>query len=162
MTDPNGRVNILGFNPFARFQMHDKISTQRDTSYRAALTGNWQDTPLSCAFFSAGNVRILQNGIKAGVHKKSNGRFQIADQDEDTLKIIMRSVFLQHATNQPTNITGQISALNKIVLDYSVPQVLSEAQSYVKYKNDVSTLVVPIQRPVSTYSSQTLEFKKWF
>ncbi len=158
----NGRVNILGYNPFARFQMHDKIPNQRFSGYGAALTGNWQDTSLSNTFFSAANMRIVQNGIKAGVYQRSNGQFQIADQDEDTLKIIMRSVFLQHATNLPTNIAGQVAALNKIVLDYAVPQVFSEAQSYVKYKNDVSTLVVPVQRPISTYQGQTLEFKRWF
>lgn len=158
----NGRVNILGYNPFARFEMHDKIPNQRFSSYSAALTGNWLDTNLSNAFFSAENMNILQNGIKAGVYKRSRGRFEIADQDEDTLKIIMRSTFLQHATNLPTNIPGQITALNKIVLDYSVPQVFSEAQAYVKYKNDVSTLVVPVQRPISTYQGQTLEFKRWF
>jgi len=158
----NGRVNILGYNPFARFEMHDKIPNQRFSNYSAALTGNWQDTNLSNAFFSAGNMKIIQNGIKAGVYQSSKGRFQIADQDEDTLKIIMRSTFLQHATNLPTNIAGQIGALNKIVLDYAIPQVFSEAQAYVKYKNDVSTLVVPVQRPISTYQGQTLEFKRWF
>jgi hypothetical protein len=158
----NGRVNISGPNHFARFEMHDKIPNQRFSKYTEALTGNWLDSNLSNSFFSANNMKILQNGIKAGVYQRSNGRFQIADQDEDTLKIIMRSVFLQHSTNLPTNIPGQIVALNKIVLDYSVPQVFSEAQSYVKYKNDVSTLVVPVQRPVSTYQGQTLEFKRWF
>ena len=69
----------------------------------------------------------------------------------------MRSTFLQSATNLPTDSTGQVQALNKLVLDYSVPQIYGEAQGYVKYKNDVSTLVVPIQRPVSTYSNNTLD-----
>ena len=160
--DPNGRVNILGYNPYVRFQMHDKISNQKDTGYRAALTGNWQDNQLSIAFFSAGNIRILQNGIKAGVYKKSNGRFQIADQDEDTLKIIMRSMFLQHAVNLPNNIAKQVADINKIVIDYAVPQIYGEAVAYVKYKSDVSTLAVPIERPTSTYENNTLEWKRWF
>ena len=161
MDNTNGRVNITGPNPYLRFQMHDKISTE-STSFRDALTGNWESSPLSCTFFSAANVRILQNGIKAGVYNRSNGRFQIADQDEDTLKIIMRSIFLQHSTNLPTNISQQVSALNKMVVDYAAPQIYGEAVSYVKYKNDVSTLVVPIERPTSTYENNTLEFKKWF
>ena len=92
----------------------------------------------------------------------SNGRFLIGDQDEDTLKIIMRSTFLQSATNLPTKITQQVEALNKLVIDYAVPQVFGEAQGYIKYKNDVSTLVVPIERPTSTYSNNTLELKPWF
>jgi len=78
----------------------------------------------------------------------------------------MRSTFLQSAMNLPSDITGQVQALNKLVLDYSVPQIYGEAQGYVKYKNDVSTLVVPIERPTSTYSNNTLDgisrTGKWF
>ena len=161
--ETNGRVNITGFNPFMRFQMHDKIATQQqDTSFRNALTGNWQNSNLSSTFFSGENIRILQNGIRAGVYKKSNGRFQIADQDEDTLKIIMRSIFLQHSLNDSKNITRQVEGLNQLVLNYCVPQIIGEAEGYVKFKSDVSTLAVPMQRPTSTYSSNTLELKPWF
>ena len=64
--------------------------------------------------------------------------------------------------NLPNQITEQVTALNKIVLDYCVPQVYGEAKGYVKYKHDVSTLVVPIRRPMSTMTEKTLEFKRWF
>ena len=73
----------------------------------------------------------------AGVYKASNGRFNIGYQNEDTLKIIMRSMFLQHSANLCTNITEQIVELNKLVVDYSVPKLCSEASAYIKYKNDV-------------------------
>lgn len=159
---PNGRVDILNYNPGDRFSLHDKIPTGQSTGYRAALTGNWDANTLSNTFFSAANIRIVQNGLKAGVHKLSNARFLIGDQDEDTLKIIMRSIFLQSATNLPDKIQQQVAALNKLVLDYAVPQIFGEAQGYIKYKNDVSTLVVPIERPTSTYSNNTLELKPWF
>ena len=158
----NGRVDILNYNPGDRFSLHDKIPTGESTGYRAALTGNWSDNLLSNTFFSGANVRIIQNGLKAGVYKSSNGRFLIGDQDEDTLKIIMRSIFLQSATNLPNQIREQVTVLNKLVLDYAVPQIFGEAQGYIKYKNDVSTLVVPIERPTSTYSNTTLELKPWF
>jgi hypothetical protein len=59
----------------------------------------------------------------------------------------MRSVFLQHAANQTQNVAGQISQLNKIVLDYCVHHVYSEAQGYMKYLYDVSTLAVPMASP---------------
>ena len=159
---PNGRVNILNYNPHDRFQLHDKIPTGQSTSYHDALIGNWQNNTLSNTFFSAGNIRILQNGLKAGIYKESNGRFIIGDQDEDTLKIIMRSIFLQHSANQKNNITGQVQHLNTLVLKYSIPQVYGEAQGYVKFKNDVSTLAVPMTRATSTYTNTTLELKPWF
>ena len=159
----NGRVNILEPINNSVFQLYDKIPIdETTTSYRNALTGNLESNQLSQTFFSAGNILILQHGLMAGVYKSSNGRFQIGYQSEDTLKIIMRSIFLQHASNLPTNITRQVEALNNLVLDYAIPQICSEAEGYIKFKNDVSTLPVPMQRGVSTYSSNSLELKKFF
>jgi hypothetical protein len=41
--------------------------------------------------------------------------------------------------------------------------VYSEAQGYMKYIDDVSTLVVPIAHPVmADNSDRELEFKRWF
>jgi len=74
----------------------------------------------------------------------------------------MRSTYLQNASNNPQNITEQVEALNQIVTDYCVLQICSEAQAYINYINDVSNLAVPIQRPVSTYNNNSLEFKKFF
>ena len=68
----------------------------------------------------------------------------------------------EYCINNPTNITEQVEALNQIVADYCVPQICSEAQAYINYKNDVSNLAVPIQRPVSTYNNSVLELKKFF
>jgi hypothetical protein len=75
----------------------------------------------------------------------------------------MRSVFLQHSANQPTNISNQISQLNKLVLNYCIQQVYSEAQGYIQYINDASTLVVPIAHPVmASQNDRQLELKRWF
>jgi hypothetical protein len=159
----NGRVNIEGHNPFMRFQLYDKIANEdKTTAYRDAMVGNWENNNLSNTFFSAENINKIQVGIITGIDKISNGRFKIGKQDEDTLKIIMRSIFLQNSKNNNINIPGQIEVLNKIVLDYCIPQIYGEAQGYIKYKNDVSTLAVPIDRPVSTYTNNSLELKKWF
>jgi hypothetical protein len=75
----------------------------------------------------------------------------------------MRSVYLQNSVNQPNNITEQIVELNKIVLNYCIQQVYSEAQGYMKYLDDASTLVVPIAHPVmASNTDRELEFKTWF
>ena len=60
----------------------------------------------------------------------------------------MRSVFLQHSVNQPNNISQQIAELNKIVLNYCIQQVYSEAQGYVKYLYDASNMYTPMAPPV--------------
>ena len=113
----NGRVDILGPNPDLRFSMMDRIPVnQQCGAYSEAMTGNWNNTPLSVAYFSERNIKIIQNGIRAGVYNKSNGQYVIGEQNCDELKIIMRSVFLQHSKNLATDIPGQIKVLNDFVL----------------------------------------------
>jgi len=159
----NGRVNIKSPNTSALFQMYDKIPANQCVTFRNATEGLWNETPLSQAFFSRENIQIIQNGIRAGVYQRSNGQYVIGSQDCDSLKIVMRSVFLQHSANQPFNIPQQIEELNKIVLNYCIQQVYSEAQGYMKYIDDASTLVVPIAHPVqASNTDRQLEFKSWF
>jgi hypothetical protein len=159
----NGRVNIKTPNTSALFQMYDKIPANQCVTFRNATQGLWTQTSLSQSFFSRENIQIIQNGIRAGVYNKSNKQYIIGLQDCDSLKIIMRSVFLQHASNLPNNISSQINELNKIVLNYCIQQVYSEAQGYIKYVDDVSTLVVPIAHPVQeSKTDRQLEFKSWF
>ncbi len=159
----NGRVNILGPNTDIRFSMSDRIPIDQATSFRDAMTGNWNNTILSDTFFSAQNIKIIQNAIRVGVYKRSNGNYIIGEQNYDELKIIMRSIFLQHSKNLAINIREQIEKLNKLVLDYSINQVYGEAEGYMKYKRDASTLVVPIAMPILSYSNdKQLELKKWF
>jgi hypothetical protein len=159
----NGRINIKTPNTSALFLMYDKIPANQCVTYRNATEGLWNETPLSQGYFSQQNIKIIQNGVRAGVYERSNGQYLIGPQDCDSLKIIMRSVFLQHAANQPNNFPQQIAQLNKIVLNYCIQQVYSEAQGYMKYVDDVSTLVVPIAHPIqSTSKDKTLEFKGWF
>ena len=63
----------------------------------------------------------------------------------------------------PSGIPAQIAALNKLVLDYAVRQVYGEAEGYMKYKRDVSTMYCPIAPPVmSTTNDKQLLLKKWF
>ncbi len=159
----NGRVDIKTPSTSKLFQMYDKIPAKQCTTYRSATEGLWDETILSQVYFSNQNIQIIQNGIRAGVYNRSNGQYTIGPQDCDSLKIIMRSVFLQYAANQPNNITQQVEELNKLVLEYCIQQVYSEAQGYITYVNDASTLVVPIERPVMTSNNdRQLELKSWF
>ena len=159
----NGRIDIMGPNTGDLFQLYDKVPINDEfTDHKDALVGNWENTLLSKAFFSKENIMIIQNGIKAGVYEESKGRYVIGNQSEDVLKIIMRSTYLQYASNKSIKITEQIVGLNKLVIDYCVPQLVSECSAYMKYKQDVSSLAVPMARPKSTYHSNTLHFEKFF
>lgn len=164
----NGRVHILGNKAMDQFSLFDKpaenLNSKGTTSYTEAMTGNWKDSMLSKAYFSAENFQLVQNNIRRKVFECSKGLYTIGPQDDTNLKIIMRSIFLQNAKNNPTNITGQIAELNEHVYEYCVPSIVSEAKAYLKYKSDASTLAVPEARPVhvSVKGDKVLELKHFF
>jgi hypothetical protein len=161
----NGRVNIAEFpSSDIVFKMQEKIAIKNKTSeYREALDGTLESNVLAQVYFSADNIQIVQNGLRAGVYKMSNNKFVIAPQNIDTLKIIMRSIYLQYAEHSACDITEQVEQLNKLVLDYAVPTVYNETMGYLKYCQDQSTLVVPLELPRHhDREYKQLELKQWF
>ena len=160
----NGRVNIIEPSSDIRFQIQEKMAVKnKATEYREALAGTWEDNVLSQVFFSAENIQIIQNGLRAGVYAASNDPYIIAPQNVDTLKVIMRSIYLQYAEHSPKDFTAQVERLNKLVLDYAIPSVYNEAVGYMKYCEDQSTLVVPLELPRQhDRSYKQLELKQWF
>jgi len=164
----NGRVDIANRlqppHSSKIFSMYDKIPANQCTTLREPTLGQWDETPLSKAYFSTENIKLLQNGIRAGVYQKSNGQYTVGEQDCDALKVIMRSIFLSNSVNQPTNITEQIEQLNKMVLDYCIFHVYSEAQGYMKYLQDASTLYRPMALPVMEVQKDKNNYRMptWF
>jgi len=152
----NGRIDLINLNENNNFEdmqnscftHSDRIPAKETLSYREALTGNLLNSKLSDLYFSKENIKLLQNGLRAGVYNKSKGAYLIDEQSEDELKIIMRSTFLQYSNNDLDNIKEQITELNDLILEYAVNQVYNEAQSYIQYKIDASTLIVPMASPV--------------
>jgi hypothetical protein len=76
----------------------------------------------------------------------------------------MRSTYLQYAEHrQDVSVTKQVEDLNKIVLDYIVPTLYNETMGYLKYVEDQSTLVQPLEIPkLIDRDFKPLEWKKWF
>ena len=109
MPRSNGRIDINGPKTSDLFQMYDKIPVNQCATFRNPTEGLWDKNDLSIAFFSGTNMRIIQNGIRAGIYEKSNGQYTISDQDGDTLKIVMRSTFLQNAANKIDNVAEQVA-----------------------------------------------------
>ena len=159
----NGRVNLNAPNTSKLFEMYDKIPSKEHVSFRNPTTGIWENSPLSGAFFSKENMKILQNGIRAGVYQKSGETQIIGEQDYDTLKIIMRSIFLENAKNAPNDIRGQIQELNQIVMNYCIDQIMIELKGYMIYLKDITTMHVPIDLPkMSNVKHKDLQMKNWF
>ena len=162
----NGRVNTLEINenPDARFKMYEKIAVKnKATEYRQPLSNDFETSSLSQAFFSAENVQIIQNGLRAGVYKMSGDKqLVVSPQNIDILKTIMRHMFIQYAQFLPDNVTAQIERLYMTVWEYAVPTVYAETIGYLKYLQDSSSLVVPLEHPQQVDRCyKTLQEKPW-
>jgi hypothetical protein len=120
------------------------------------LRGNFTPTPLSEAFFTPRNAAVLQESIRREVFVRSGPKkYAIDDQDIDELKMIMRAMYLQYAKNNDFDIEGQVRELNRMIVDWAVPRILSEIDQYMYYLDDISHLPVPMPQPMSMSSAGT-------
>ncbi len=123
-------------------------------------------------FFDKDNVEYLQNRIVSEIQRIK--KVEISKQSVDELLIIMRnhyqralSGWLPHENAKgivsnlnevyprgetPCSLEGQISRLNKSVLEEAVKQILSSIDMYQQYYKDASSLPLPLTHP--TYTTQ--------
>ena len=159
----NGKVDILGANVITKFSMIDKIPVNSNTNYLNSLTGNFERSELSNLFFSKQNIENIQNLLIRGVYEKSNSQIMIDKQPTDNIVIVMRSMYLQYSKNLDTKLNTQVNELNNYVLNFCIPKVYSEAVAYLKYKQDASTMHMPMSAPIySSKTNKTLEQKPFF
>jgi hypothetical protein len=124
--ESNGRIDLLNLPSGTPLFLQEKVKSVDKTYFSNALKHTLQNSKLSVLFFSAANVTIIENAIKATVYKMSNNTHIIDTQDYDQLYIIMRSTFLQYSLNQPDNITRQIEVLNSRVVAHCAPKIYGE------------------------------------
>jgi hypothetical protein len=157
----NGRVNLNPVQGAGGAPVPDSagFSYPKQTEVNFAsdmLRGNLDHTVLSDTFFTRKNVDVIQKEILKEVYRISGPKQWVIDpQDVDELKMIMRAMYLQYAKNNKFNIEGQIEELNQLVVKWSVPRIMSEIEQYNYYLNDISTLPVPLQQPISLSSAGT-------
>lgn len=125
--------------PFLMFQANpnDYYNMSQES-----MRGIQEESILSKVFFHPKNVNLIQKQIIRDVFKKTNGDFLIEKQNEADLQIVMRSVFIQHAKNQPNNIKEQIIKLNNLVTDEVIPDIISQITAHVGY---IDRIFSPIQ-----------------
>ncbi len=161
----NGRVDILSDMP-----SYHRQQVQSTNAYDA-LGKDIAQTPVSSLFFSKTNVDALQTGIYNMVYNQSRGKYKVGRQDEIELKVIMRSIYfdslrggIMMSVPVTNDVVDRVKDLNKLVLDFAVPRIITNIEQYERYKVDVSKLPDPMDRPTSFSSAGTkvLEFKSFF
>jgi hypothetical protein len=155
----NGRVALAGIDVSVSVPGFETDTAVERDFQNDMLRGNWEKSPVSAAFFSAENVDLIQNSIRKEVFDRSKPKGYVIDkQSVEELKIIMRAIYLQYARNLPNNIAAQVEDLNRKVLDWSVPHILSAVDHYFFYLNDISHLPVPLphMQHLSSAGTRTL------
>jgi hypothetical protein len=159
----NGRIDIEGkplkpSNSFDYYIQHPLFEekTNLPNKYRAEAVGSiYEQNQVQSIFFSDKNIGLIQKLLAYHVSLQTEGNLKIGLQDVTQLKIVMKSVYLQYGKNRKNNVSDQVKELNAYVLDYCVPNIITNAKQYIKYSNDVSTLPIPIENPKYTSSAGT-------
>jgi hypothetical protein len=70
---------------------------------------------------------------------------------------------LQHALHASRDILAEIKRLNLIVMDFCVTRILQEINIYMRYKEDITNLPVPIDRGefISSKGTKVLQLKNF-
>jgi hypothetical protein len=157
----NGREIITRGSTGGPMSYENRYTQSGSGGYASeALKGEIEPTKLSNLFFSKLNIDALHDGIRYKVYVKSGNQIVIGRQSETDLVIVMKGVFMERARYlHDDDIVTQVKALNEHVLRYVVPRIMTEIDMYRKYRNDVSTLAVPMDRPqiMTSKGSRQLE-----
>lgn len=121
-------------------------------------------TPLNEIFFSPANIEKLQKDIAEQVRMMSGGKYSIGPQDEQQLKLIMRSYYLMYGQNNAANVAGELEDLNRRVVGYASGKIYSEVDFHQFYLQDLQQFPDPIANPtnVGVYGTRTGELKSFF
>ena len=145
----NGRVITNIQNP-KEYSLYKESKINNRKYYQDALTNVLEPTTIQSLFFCERNIDHLQNMIIYNVYKRSNNKHIISKQDDNELKTIMKSIFLQYSKNLNTDFKKQIAMLNNHVLTYCISNILTNIEMYMNYKKVVNKLPEPIELPKNT------------
>jgi hypothetical protein len=141
----NGFINVKDTKNHVPFSLFQVGENKKD--FKGSLEGIIQSTVLSEVFFSRKNINNIQKNIIKKVLEGS--KYKIGNQSEKELQIIMRSIYLQNALNNDTDIQLQIKNLNNLVYDYCVSNILVNATQYIGYLNKIDTVPEAIPCPIN-------------
>lgn len=138
----NGRVSLDTTNAH-RYELTDNSKKEL---FRNNYVAGVKKTPTYDRFFSKNNIKYLQEKIVINVKDCSKGGYDISEQDENSLLVVMRSIYMDNLTN-----TGQteqeVAYMNHLVIKYCVDNIIVNIKQYIHYLKSISKLPVPMEHP---------------
>ena len=143
----NGRVDTLYSKNYNIYDLYRQEQRPQLNFQKEAIKGSHQDNEISAVFFSRENIDALQQGIRYAVYVKSCKKHIIDRQSDNEIKVVMRAVYYEHARHSSyEDVLTEVQRLNGIIIDFCVTRIVQEIQMYMRYKADISTLPVPLDR----------------
>lgn len=155
----NGRVINIKSVQKKQYPLFEQQNNNTNSFKCNALNGIQEHSKLSLKFFSTENVNNIQNLIRYNVYLKTDKKYNVSRQSDLDLKVIMRSLYLQHSPNLKMYIDKQVYYLNNLVVEWCVPSIINEIEQYNGYINSLNTMAVPIQHPINVSSAGTRSLK---
>lgn len=104
-------------------------------------------------FFSKKNIIKIQNEIKSKVYLETKGKIILDDdQDDSDLLIVMRAMYFQEGRFLPDEVMPidyQVKKLNIKVINYLLPDLLTNIKQEYYYVKEINEPIKPIDRPVN-------------
>ena len=120
------------------------------------------NTSLNKQFFGQENIELLQSRIQGEVRQMVSA--EIGRQSDSDLMMVMRSYYLQYASNVPGEEAAELADLNDRVVGFCANRIAVEVEAYRYFRKDILDFPDPIQRPVDVhiYGTRTGELKSFF
>jgi hypothetical protein len=147
------------------YSLYAKGEALFGNTHRQDLVGTQhKETPLNAVFFSQDNIDRIQQGVHDQVMLMSGNKYNIDRQNEDDVKIVMRSYYLTYAKNNPKMVADELEDLNRRSIGHISAKVYSEVDFHMFYRNDIEKFAPPIANPtnVHVYGSRVNELKSFF
>ena len=90
-------------------------------------------------FFSAENIKYLQEKMVYEVYLTTEKKYKIPYQNERDLRGVMEYLYYLETRNVGYALNEQLKDLNDIVIKFTVPKIINELYVYLNYLNDVQT-----------------------
>lgn len=114
-----------------------------------------ESNPVTTLFFSKKNYKVLQKLIKKQVYIQSMGKFLLeTDQDERDLITAMRAVYLNESINLLSDHEDQVNVLNNFVIQYIVPDMITQIKQEQIYLKEINEPIKPIPLPINVNNAK--------
>lgn len=156
------KTNLFGSEPEFMLYQEDKFydNKNRDpnemaiTATKGIINGVCEDNedPLTQLFFSPENMKRINKMIKREISIRTNGKYRLdVDQNNSDLLIVMRAVFfdMYGARFLPFKIIRQVKELNVQVVNYVLPDMISQMKQEYGYLKEINQPLQTIMRPLN-------------